>query len=604
MAAHWITPNERTIVPRNYVTLDTESRIERRGRRERQTFRCASTAWDRQSTKTGRWMETVWRDYDSPAELWREVDGYVRTGERMVIVSHNAPYDIRISDALTQLALLDWQLEAITLQGRGAWAAWRRGKQRIVWVDSLSWLPHSLAKIGDAIGLKKRPLPAGDDCDDAWRDRCRDDVAILRDAWLRIVRWLIAGGHGNWRPTGAGQAWQSYRHNHYTDRILIHDDDGARVAERRAAWTGRAEAWRHGRLNRGPYSEYDFSAAYARIALTHEVPARLIGEHAVYNGRRHSLPTRGVAALCECTVTTDAPTVPTLLDGRVVWPVGTFDTTLWSNELGLALDHGARVTVHREWLYRTAPALRKWAEWVLSIVDAPHGSVDPIIRMVAKHWSRALIGRFGSRYSTWELFGESPTDDVALGWCNGLHDDGPRRMLHVGGRALIASGEVEGRDAAPQVMGWVMAQARVNLWHTMQLAGIEHVVYVDTDSVIVDADGAARLDAAQIPGLVCKARWPRIEVIGTRRLVLDGELRAAGVPRNAVRTGERSWTGEAFSQLASSLASGDVAAVNVVERTVRLRERDVRRRQIEGGWTAPYEAGHSSAQDRPGLAAG
>lgn len=585
--AHWIAPNERSIIPRNYITLDSESMRVIDKHSERQTFRCASLAWDRQSRRTKQWMATEWMDFDNPIALWNFVDGCCRADERMVIVSHNAGYDLRITDALNQLARLDWTLEILTLSGKNTWAAWRRGKQRIVWVDSLSWLPHPLHKIGDAVGISKRPLPDDQAGASSWFERCRDDVAILRAAWLRIVQWLIDSDHGNWRPTGAGQCWQSFRHNHLTHRVLVHDDTGAREAERRAAWTGRAEAWQHGKLNRGPYTEFDMSAAYARIAQNHNVPTRLIGETHYPFKQVHGNDNSRNAYLSECTVTTTVPTVPTLHDGRVVWPVGTFTTTLWDNELSLAIDNGATVEVQRQWVYRTAPALQHWADWVLSLVDAPKGAVDPIIRMVAKHWSRALVGRFGSRYAKWEYFGESLSDDVALGWSRTEADGVARRMLHVGDRVLMQTDVVEGHDAAPQVMSWIMAQCRVDLWHLMNAIGLHNVIYVDTDSVIVGPDALPAMERLRGRHLVRKAKWRQIEIFGTRRLVLDGEARMSGVSRGAVRTGDRTWQSEQWSGLVGSLASGDSSAVTVTDRTVRLKPQDVRRDHLPDGRTSP-----------------
>lgn len=589
--AHWITPNERNIVPKNYITLDCESRRTRVTNGERQTFRCASLAWDRRSTKTDTWMATEWRDFDNPIALWSFVDGCVRANERMVIVSHNAGYDIRIADALRQLADLGWSLEVITLDAKASWAAWRRGKQRIVWVDSMTWLPHSLAKIGTVVGHAKRPLPDDSDSTETWLTRCRDDVAILRSAWMRVVQWLMDGGHGNWRPTGAGQCWQSFRHNHLTHRILVHDDLDARAAERRAAWTGRAEAWRHGKLIHGPYTEFDMSAAYARIAQRHNVPTRLIGETSDATMAQLGRPSPNNAFLIECTVTTDHPTVPTMHDGKIVWPIGTFATTLWDNELRLAISMGAKVDVQRQWAYRTQPALKAWADWLLSVIDAPKGRYHPVIRMLVKHWSRALIGRFGSRYSTWDVFGEAPSEELSLGWARFDEDESARRMLHVGDRVLMQSDVVEGRDAAPQVMSWIMAQCRCDLWALMHNIGIEHVVYVDTDAVIVGPgalDGIERLSGQH---LVRKAHWRRIEIIGTRRIVLDGDLRAAGVSRDAERIGEHAWSAESWQGVASSLASGDPSTVMITKRTIRLKPQDSRRVHLHDGSTTPVRIG-------------
>lgn len=586
--AHWVRANHANRVPRTHVVLDAEATITETDGGQTHTFRCAVTSVDRMHPKKHHWLPTVYAEHDTTTDVWRWIDGQCRTRERTVVVAHNAGYDLRITDGLRQLDALGWKLVSLSMNPGATWGTWRRGDASLVLVDSLTWLPMPLELIGRMVGHEKPDLPTQHATTALWFARCLADVEILRRAWLRIVHWVRGDDVGNWRPTGAGAAWNHYRHRHMTHRLLAHDDVELRARERRAAWTGRAEAWQLGRLSDGPWFEYDFRCAYATVARECWVPTVCLGtlaskrHHAVLSGEGN------VAALCDATVSTDAPTLPTHHDGQILWPTGTFSGTWWSHELRNALDHGAHVEVTHATGYSCAPALRQWAEWVFSVLDAPTGTHDPVLVALVKHWSRALIGRFGTRYAVWAHVGDLPTYEVGLGWEWRESDPVGHRSLQIGHRVLVQSDERDGADTVPSVMSWIMAESRVRLWRAMTLAGLDHVVYVDTDALVVDVAGMEALEAVGVPGLRRKAVFRRLEVLGTRKLVADGALRAAGVSRGAVRSGALSWQSDAWDGLVSSLNGGAPDAVNVRRKVINLGSAERRRQRTTGGSTKAW----------------
>lgn len=594
--AHYVRPNESTRLPRHFFFLDCEAYQSPTPRGEVQTFRLGAVRYV--GTRKDRPKAT--RDerdtFAEPEALWEWVDDRCRANGRSVLVAHNLAYDLRVSRALSELPRRGWSMKAGKLDAGSAWLVMRKGRKSLVMVDSLSWFPKGLDHLATLVGIHKPPLPKANAPVGTWLERCEADVDILAECWLRVMRWLEAEDLGNWRMTGAGQSWQAFRHRFYTHPILVHADDEAREAERTAAWAGRCEAWRHGIQRGGPFAEWDFTAAYAQIAHDVEVPVKLRGvverpsldERLAERGRRLTLH--------QCLVTTDVPTVPARSDDGIHWPVGTFRTTLWNNERALAITNGATVTTERMWVYRKAPALRAWAEWVLGQLHAPADEVDPVVRLVVKHWSRALVGRFASRWSTWQAFGTAHDFDVLLREVIDT-DAGDRFQLLQLGRDLYRADDAgDSPDAAPQIMSYVMAEARCRLWRAMVDAGLSNVLYVDTDGLIVNAEGDERLRRAAVSGLRCKARYHNVRILGPRQLLLGDTLRAAGVPSRARRGDDGTYSAEAWRQLGTSLRIGEHDRVVITERTFDLRGTDKRRRHLDGGRTAPHVV---SLSDRP-----
>lgn len=568
--------------------LDTEAHRERERRSESQRFRLGVAAFDTRRHDVHEWKERDWLRATDTSSLWAWITKRCKAKSRTVLVAHNLSYDLRVSNAFVELPALGWRCVFIRLDDGQASCIWRLENRTLVMIDSLSWLPVNLARLGELVGLRKVDLPDDDDSEEAWFERCVRDVEILAEVWRRIMTWLEVDDLGQWKPTGAGQSWQAFRHRFMTHDLLVHEDDDARAAERESTMTGRCEAWKHGELDGGPFMEWDFITQYARIGAECGIPIKLAGEltRPTLDGVLQMARTRVV--LCEIEVTTSEPTLPHRSDTGILWPVGTFTTTVWDNELRVALDRGARVNVQRAWVYRRAPALSAFCTWVLSGLDGSRGDVDPIVRVALKHWSRSLIGRTAAQWSRWHVIGSSPTPGVALGTCHDATTGESFRLLQVGNELSRADAHKENPDAMVAVMAWVMAEARVRLWHVMESAGLEHVVYVDTDSVIVDAIGDQALERAAWPGLRVKGVYDSLQVFGPRQIVPGGRLRAAGVPRGAVPVGGDVWEGEVWSGLARSLSEGEADSVRVALRRFRLKGTDRRRAHVSGGGTEPF----------------
>lgn len=582
---HWIRPNESTTGPNAYVYLDTEAHRDLRVGVEDQTWRLGVAAFDRRASNASPWLERQWCETDDVATLWDQIEAWAPHNARVVLVCHNLAYDLRISQAFTQLPGRGWDLARLRLDAGQAQAVWRRGRQSLVCVDSTSWLPTSLAKVASLVRITKPGLPMRGATDAEWLERCRADVEILAEAWRRIINWIEVRELAAWKPTGAATGWGVWRHTHYTHKVLAHGDPELREAERAGAATGRCEAWRHGRLDRGAWTEWDYRHAYASIAAESDVPVRLIAQRNVRRLAQLEAAGTSQGVLAKVTVSTDVPTVPAFLDGRWCWPVGTFETTLWWPEIALALDHGATVVPTWAARYEMAPALQAWARWCIDLTQGYGDGADPVVAAVAKGWSRSVIGRFGMRYVDWSELGQLPEFAIRAGVYRDDDTGASGRTLQVGHRLLVETGLTDGDDSAPQVMSWVMMLGRIRLWRAMEAAGLENLGHVDTDGLLVNATGTERLLQANIPNLRRKRSYDRAQVLGPRQVITEAGPSIQGLPRGAVKVGADQWRGEAWERLGGALQAGRTDTVRIVTRTVTVRGKDARRQETAAGHT-------------------
>lgn len=586
---HWIVPNEGAAVPSRFVILDTEARTEKTATGEVQTWRCAVANFVHWTSRGN--IKQRYEVYTDVHNLWKDIGTHCRKRARTVVYCHNLPYDMRISKTLECLPGQQWRLDNIRLDSRGSWSRWVRDKETLILCDSASIFPCTIATLGLLIGTRKLALPTGDDIDH-WVARCRRDVEILSTCMIQYLTWLKTGAAGNWQMTGSSQSWAHWRHSYYTEKVLIHHDTEAISAERRALLTGRAEAWRWGRNATDPVYEYDWANAYPRVAKDNDVPTRLLGTTQKVSATTLPKLWRRYAILADVEVTTSAPIVPTHTDNGILWPVGTFQTTLWDPELRLLVDSGAQIRVCRCWIYEKAPALKDWAEWILNGIHSDQVRELRWLPIVLKHWSRSLIGRFAMRYQTWEHLGTLPTNEIRIGTLVD-RDTGITTDTMQLGQEFYTLGEFqEAPNSCPQITGYIMSEQRAKLWRVIAEIGAGNVLYMDTDSLMVNPVGARSIDShrgsGDYDGLILKARHRGWEIYGPRACIFGGDMHFSGLPRGAERTSDNTFVGEVWTGLEHSIKKGEFDNVSITRRHFTVRWSDTRRWRAADGTTRPH----------------
>lgn len=357
-------------------------------------------------------------------------------------------------------------------------------------------------------------------------------------------------------------------------------------------YAGRCEAWQWGEKHSDVWYEYDWQNSYPRIARDYALPARLAGTvHEPSASSLQSLVSR-YCVLAELEITTTAPCVPTSYGDRVIWPVGTFTSTLWDPEIRLLAEYGATFRVRRAWLYTRQPILKDWAEWVLSSLHDKGATLEPWQKLILKHWSRALIGRFGMRYKAWEMFAVAPNPSITMSELYNSDTKVLSQLMQVGTTVYVSGDQKEIEDGCPQITGYIMSVARAKLWRVSQDIGAQHVAYMDTDSLVVDSVGAKQIQAnAHMPdydGLRSKARYRSLHIYGPRSIICDKRPTVSGLPKSSREIEPGKWQGEVWRGVTESLRHGEYDRVTIRANDFQLRYNVHRRAFLRGGGTVPY----------------
>jgi hypothetical protein len=374
--------------------------------------------------------------------------------------------------------------------------------------------------------------------------------------------------------------------------ILVHGHEDVLEAERAGMHTGRAEAWRWGQIKGEKLWEYDWSNSYPRIARDCELPQAYFGTVATPSFESLETLWGKYSVLADVEVTTDTPCVPASHNGRELWPTGVFRTTLWDPELRLLREAKASVRVFRAWLYKRAPILRDWSEWILSSLYDATGTVEQWKKLILKHWSRSLIGRFGMRYRRWEEFATVADSRITIGISHNRDVGTTTELMQVGTKIFQLSDYQEVSDGCPQITGYIMSEARAKLWRVCSTIGPDNVFYMDTDSLIVNHAGHFQIQRREgigdFGGLRTKATYTSARIYGPRSAIFGDKPSVSGMAKNSQKMAPDKWLAELWRGCKESIARGEPNSVAISNRMFTLRYNDNRRAFSANGRTVSY----------------
>lgn len=556
---HYLRPNHAERTPTDVVVFDTETSWVDTDTAQVHRLRCWVASHDRRHDTRKKAPGTTWANGDTAEALCDLLETHARSGVSLWVFAHNLSFDLAVVPLPELLAARGWTLTEFSARSDHPWFRLTRGNHRITITDSHSWVPTSLDELSKTSTLSKPPLPTDADDPTRWLHRCTADVALTREAVLTVLDWWETEQLGRFTISGPACGWNAFRHRFYSGQLLVDPDPTLRAFERRALYGGRREAFRVGCSPRSTYADVDFVAAYPTLAGAINVPVRRVG---VFHGLSDDDPVwhrddQGVVANVE--VITDTPCVPARVNGSVLYPVGHFRSVLTSVEIEHARDLGATVHVGSGMRYQLAPLLHEWSRWVLSTTGPDGDTLPAPVRFLLKHWGRTVIGRFASRSSTTQRWGDAP----GVGWRiesgHDLDSGNPISWVDVGTTRYLVTHDTEPDNALPAVTAWVEAACRVHLDRGMTMTGAARVLSCDTDGWLVDLQAtgkpwgpeACRKPATfkampKPPGWVAnppsrvgplevrpKAYHRHVDILGPAHLWLDGERHLSGVPRAA-----------------------------------------------------------------------
>lgn len=554
LSAHWLRGNASEWSPRFVGFFDTETFPVRTGedREELRLRLWVAGIVDRRPEGKGK--SVVCTDTGTTREgLARWVARSMVGKPNLWLFAHNLGFDLTVSRLPDYLHRQGWELGDFRFAGRNVTGHLRKRSKSLWLVDSTSWLPHALAKVGHAVGRRKLAMPAVDAPEEAWVEYCTGDVLVLADAVLTCMDWWDREHLGHWTKSGPGCGWNAARHVSRSKLFLIRPEVDQVKHDRRAVYGGRRDVTRVGEIEGGPFALIDFSDAYLTVCAHLRTPKGRYSWHDFDLGEVRRLAQVGYGAVAECEISTAVPRYPLRTSQGVFYPVGRFRTWLASPEITAADEAGDLISVGGGFVHDTGFPLQAWAHRALAWLDPADESVPAVVRMMVKQWGRSVPGRFAMRTSKtlWSAPATWP------GWHLERGTSGPDHLpavnVHLAGRQWWSVQDQEGENSYPAVLAWIESHVRVRLNRMLEELGEGLWVACDTDGLVVNLEQAPVWLAGRLG-----RRWRSRDPLRTARAVCDvlAAFTAPLVPRVKVLSetltvaGPQHYSGDTFSRAA------------------------------------------------------
>jgi len=568
-----LPPINQDSYPRRLIILDTEAyRGEKLDGVELQTYRLGVMRYlhldDNLNVIKSEYYHT-----HNPDELVSRVEWYTRKDKCIYLYAHNLIYDLQLSGLLTGLITRGWRVVQCVLDNPPVFARLKRGRMSIVMVDTFNYWQFSVERMGADLGMPKLEMPSPDDDMEAWITYCKRDVDVLSEYLLSFMRFLYKNDLAGLGLTLASQSFRSYRHRFMRPVIELHNNKIATELERRGYAGGRVECFRIGSCQLQPYYYLDVNSMYPYVMRDNLYPVKLAGmTDDLPVGKLSKLLTE-YYLIADCHVEVDQPIYALKNQHKLIFPVGSFETTLHSPEIEWGLREGYIERINRIACYEQEQIFTEFVNFFYCMKLGAEKSGNRVLRQQAKLIMNSLYGKFG-QLNVISKF--APLDgDYKTGRLRGYSEELGRavEVNYYGTQVELRWREGESTYSYPAIAGAVTAYARMYLWRLMLTAGLDHVYYVDTDSLIVDQEGYDSLqdylDPLTLGKLKCEGVSDRLILRGAKDYEFGDTLKHKGIPRKAVSVGEDTWIYEQFRGSLTWLAQGMPTGVEVYERYKR-----------------------------------
>ena len=613
-----IRRNDGASIPRRLVCVDCEAYINDNSgedRHEIQTFRiaCAMSARIRGSDVS---------DISSPAfyepqAFWEWIDSISVARGTTWLVAHNLVYDLTLLGIWELIIKQEyrfayWYEASETTLNKGEQHGSRlpmvilsdpptiiglinRSGHKIICVDSLNYYRCPLTEMGVSLGYPKWDLPPQHAEQWEWERYCRRDVKILFDSMVKLIKWWLSADLGNWAYTTPSLAMHAFRHKFLDYHIAAHNEPEIRLLERSAYSGGRVEAYWLGEI-KGLCYLVDVASLYPAMMHEHDLPAMLWDWKHRDELTREAPPYEPETMIAEVCISNPQATFPLRTSKGVIYPKGTFVTTLAGPELAIAVKAG-RVHYWGSWShYLMAPLGKNYVAYFWLMKHKAEVEGNKMDAEFNKMMMNSLPGKWGERSARWQYMPDETPAYVFRECIDRFHPSGERRhLLHLYNHVYIRQPEGEIKKSIPAIPAFINSAARVFMARAMHKAGREHCYYISTDALIVDSAGLNGLHNA---GLVNDNSLGKFRIKhtginghigGIHNYRIGDHAVFGGVPLGKRPDAYGQWEHHQFPGLQEIIASGGKSSIRVERFMKGLRAAYDRRRKIGENETEAWE---------------
>lgn len=497
--------------------------------------------------------------FETKEEFWLFVKSKVLSKKILYLISHNAVFDFIVMQHIQSLEKLGYKC-VFTFEGGMTYISkWRKKNHSIMILDNSNWFKGKLEKWGKELKLPKLNMPSYSSEKEKWFIYCQRDCEILYQLFLWYVNFLRKNNLGSWKYTIASSAFNTYRYRFMLHPIYIPGDDEESKLSRASYHGGRTECFRIGEYNEGLYYKLDVNSMYPAIMRQFGYPTNFDGYYDYPNQQQVHQMLSTHCIIADVQLSVDLPYFVYKKDGRNVYPIGTFRTTLTSNELLLAFDNNWIVKVYSCSVYRKRNIFVEYVDFFYRVKLDAEENEQELLRSFAKLYLNSLYGKFGQRGYVDRVIGTDVIGKLQVSHGFNLQSNQRFVLRQMGTNILYSERGEESYNSFSAIASHVTANARLMLYDLILRARRENCFYCDTDSIIVNQVGFDNLKKllhkTRLGFLKVEGISDNVTIVAPKHYEFSGKWVIKGIRKTADKLGNNRYSQEVWPGLNTILRS-------------------------------------------------
>jgi len=594
---HILKPNQKTELPTNIICLDTEAKqVQVDSETFLQTLWLGWAVYHRRDRN-----KTEWKYFETAEEFFKWMEEKFRPKVKFYVFAHNFDYDAQILNLYDYLSknphyeIKKFIVDSNVFIIKAVYYFNPDNKKKKAYIEFLSTTNYTfypLSKIGEMLGIPKMDVDPLTAPKEEVKKYCKRDVEILLKFVLYLIQFIEKHDLGNFQPTIAKQSFNTFRHRFMKHQIYIHADPVATALERLSYRGGRNEAFFIGTYE-DPKGVYylDVNSMYPYVMREFEYPTKLVGI-------KRNIPVsllkklmKDYLVIADVLVKINVPAVG-IKRKKLIFPIGQFRAYLTSPELELVLKYGEIKKVYTVAVYEKAKLFEEYVNYFYNLRVKYKKEGNVIMDKFAKIFMNSLYGKFGQRNENLVYVGEAKTkENIILRYYDTVEKKW-KYFMAIDGKVYTKKGYVEAFDSFVAIASFVTAYARCVLWKYMEKAGLENVLYVDTDSLFVNHIGYERLKPyisdTELGKLKIEKQDTRITIHGAKDYEFGGSIKLKGIKKSAKKVDNNTYEQIQFIRTRGNLLKYRVKGVLLKVVRKKLNRNYDKGEVTSSGWVKPY----------------
>ena len=495
---------------------------------------------------------------------------------KTVFIAHNTAFDIRYSNLLPILKRAKFEITMYYETMSTFVMSVQNDEHRVMFIDSMNWFSTKLGNLAKLVNMDKDMSKMTSENRAEKLEYCSNDVDILIAVFDRYKKWLWNNFTLNMKLTRGSDAFNLFRHTISKDLIRRSNNITHLRKEFGSYFGGRTEAFKIGKLPDEKWYKFDINSLYPFVMVHEDYPVRLLDSYFKITPDQAISKLDGHVGLAYVQADIDFPAIPVMNKKSPFYPIGKIGGYYTGKELEWILLHGTDIYIDEFHVYESKPIFKQVITELNSFKEKASQEGNELDRTNVKLIMNSIYGKFAQRNEQLEYSREALPNEV-----NDLYEVNDNNKLVLRERILngdmySVSNNILSAYSFPLIAACVTSNARQYLWDFMYKCGLNHIAYVDTDSIITNQAGNGplmdNLDDTIMGKWKLEGVSNNVNIRGLKDYTFDGVDTIKGVPKRSEKLSDNTFKYERIGSLKETKA-GTLTKPNDVHTVVKTLRR-------------------------------